>query len=235
MLTDLRLRKYLEGLLSEEDAREVEALLEKSPELKARLESLKARSEVAGRPMWERVLMGRKDRRGSRTRATILLPLLLAIGVILALSGHWFSPPGENSTFTLADGNGTSLELLYDSESGWRFLDAGYRAGDSLSFSVRDSGSWHVAVLAIYGRGNEARVATLWADSPDRRYSRESAKPTFLPEASAGTGRPGRIVVFYDDVPLPELPAERVLDIVETRGNERGGLDFHYQVFSSGP
>jgi hypothetical protein len=235
MLTDLRLRKYLEGLLSDEDAREVEALLGKSPELKARLETLKARSEVTGRPMWERVMLGRKDRRGSRTRTTILLPLLLVIGVILALSGHWFSPPGENSTFTLADGNGTSLELLYDSKSGWRYLDAGYREGDSLSFSVRDSGTYHVAVMAVYGRGREARVSTLWADAPARRYSRESAKPTFLPATTPETGRPGRIVVFYDDVPLPDLPAERVLDIVEMRGNERGGLDFLYQVFSSGP
>src|SRR5690606_4465241 len=100
------------GLLSDEEAREVEALLEKSPELKARLETLKSRSEVTGRPTWERVLLGRRNRRGSRTRATILLPLLLAIGIILALSGHWFSPPGGNSTFTLADGNGTALELI---------------------------------------------------------------------------------------------------------------------------
>lgn len=236
MLTDLRLQKYLQGRLSEAEAKEVEALLAKSPELAARLEALKAQSEVVGRPMWRRVLIDRKTRHGgSRTRATILLPLLLVIAVVVTLGGHWFSRPGANSTFTLAGGNGTALEILYNSASGWRYLDAGFRAGDSLTFAVRDSAAYHVAVFSVFGRGREAEVVPLLADAPERRYDRQSPKPAFLAGDAAHAGRPGQILVFYDDTPLPELPAHRVLDILESRGNERGGLDFQYQVFSSGP
>lgn len=234
MLTDLRLQKYLQGLLSEEDAKEVEALLEKNPEMKARLEALKTQSEVLGKPMWQRVLMERKSRNGSRTRSTILLPLLLIVAVVLMLSGHWFSKPGENSTFTYAGGNGTALEMLYDSKTGWRYLDAGFRGGDSLTFAVRDSGGYHVAVMSIFGRGRDAEVVPILGAS-SQRYDKASPKPTFLPGDSAHSQRPSQIIVFYDDTPLPELPATRVIDILETKGNERGGMDFQYQVFSSGP
>lgn len=236
MLTDLRLQKYLQGLLSDEDAREVEALIAKSPEMQARLEALKSQSEIVGRPMWQRVLLDRKSRHGgSRTRATILLPLLLVVAVVLMLGGHWFSKPGVNSTFTMADGNGTALEVLYNSASGWRYLDAGFRGGDSLTFSVRDGGSYHVAVMSIFGRGKDAEVVPLLADGRERRFDRQTPKPAFLPGDASHAGRPHQIIVFYDDTPLPELSAVRVLDIVESKGNERGGLDFQYQVFSSGP
>lgn len=235
MLTDLRLQKYLQGLLSEEEAKEVEALVAKSPEVKARLEALQAQSEIVGRPMWQRVLMDRKSRRGgSRTRATILLPILIAVAVIFSLSRHWFSPPGENSTFIMSGGNATSLEILYNSASGWKFLDAAYREKDSLTFSVRDGGKYHVAVKARYGLGKDAEVVPILEDAPDRTYDKQAPTPAFLAEGKAGA-RPSQIIVFYDDTPLPELPVSRVLDIVDTKGNERGGLDFQYQVFSSGP
>lgn len=234
MLTDLRLQKYLQGLLSDAEAKEVEALMEKNPEMKARLEALKTQSEVLGKPMWQRVLLGRKSRHGSRTRSTILLPLLVVVAVILMLSGHWFSKPGENSTFTLAGGNGTALELLYNAQTGWRYLDAGFRGGDSLTFAIRDEGSYHVAVLSIFGRGRDAEVVPVLNPS-NSRYDKAMAKPTFLPGDASHDQRPSQIIVFYDDNPLPELPASRVLDILETKGNERGGMDFQYQVFSSGP
>lgn len=234
MLTDLRLRKYLRGLLSEEDTKEVEAWIEKNPEVKARLETLKShQGESVGKPMWQRLHLGKKNRSGARTRTTILLPLLLAIGIILMLSEHWFSRPGANSTFTMTGGNGTALELLYNGAGGWRYLDASFREGDSLTFAVRDSNLYHVAILAVFGRGAEAEVQTLWNGGGERRFGKQESKPVF-PSRVKGRGRPRDIVVFYDDTPLPELPATRVLDILETKGNERGGLDIQYQVFSSG-
>jgi hypothetical protein len=235
MLTDLRLQKYLQGLLSEEDAREVEALVAKNPEMQARLEALKARSEIVGRPMWQRVLLDGKARHGgSRTRTTILLPMLIVVALVLMLGGHWFSKPGENSTFTMAGGNGTALELLYNSETGWRYLDAGFRGGDSLTFAVRDSGRYHVAVVAVFGRGRDAEVQLLFAGGEDR-FGKAGAKPGFLADPDGSGRRPSQILVFYDDTPLPDLSAAHMLDIVETRGNECGGLEFRYQVFSSGP
>src|SRR6187549_3162215 len=138
MLTDLHLQKYLQGMLSKQDERELEAILEKNPEMKARLEVLKNQSEVLGKPAWQRILLEKGNRSGSRTRYTTLLPALLMLVVVLMVAQHWFSRPGENSTFTMSDGNGSAVELLYDAASGWRYLDAGYKAGDSLTFSIRD-------------------------------------------------------------------------------------------------
>jgi hypothetical protein len=238
MLTDLHLQKYLDGELSEEEEKELEAAIERSPELKARLEALENRSEVVGKPTWQRMREHRNARRGSRTRYTIILPGLLILVVILMVAQHWYAKPGENSTFTMTGGTGTALELLYNSKTGWRYLDAGFKPGDSLSFAVRDNAHYHIAVKAIYGRAGaagmeNAQVATLLADAPDRVYSKESAKPEFA--SPKGAAAPGQIVVFYGDTPLPELPDGQVLDLVDSRVTERGGTDFQYQIFSAAP
>lgn len=259
MLTDLHLQKYLQGMLSKQDEKELEAILEKNPEMKARLEVLRKQSEVLGKPAWQRILLEKGSRRGSRTRYTTLLPALLMLVVVLMLAQHWFSRPGENSTFTMNEGNGTAVELLYNAASGWRYLDADYKAGDSLTFSIRDQGSYHVAVAVAYGNGPDAEVAMSLPDAPDRVYDRQSPKPVFLParlpgHAGYGPGdssrekpadakdpsttptrvAPSQIIVFYDESPLPELSGAFVRELLFSHGNERGGLDFQYQVFSAG-
>jgi anti-sigma factor RsiW len=235
MLTDLYLQKYLDGELSEEDEKELEARLEKDPELKARLEALENQSQVVGQHVWQRFRKGRHARRGSRTRYTTMLPALLFLILVLMVASHWFARPGENSTFTMSGGTGSAIELLYDSPNGWRYLDKDYAAGDSLTFSVRDANAYHVAVAAVYGNGSDAEVETIWPDAPDRAYDKKAKQPVFLPVSRTAPGvAPSQIVVFYDDAPLPELPPARVLDLLSSRGNERGGLDFQYQVFSAG-
>lgn len=235
MLTDLHLQKYLDGELSEEDEKELEARLEKDPELKARLEALENQSQVLGQHAWQRFRKGRRSRRGSRTRYSTMLPALLFLILVLMVASHWFSRPGENSTFIMTGGNGKSLELLYDSPQGWRYLDKGFSAGDSLTFSVRDAGAYHVAVAAVFGKGQDAEVDVLWPDAPDRIYDRQSGKPVFTAASRTAPGiPPSQIVVFYADAPLPELTAERVSDLLSSRGNERGGTEFKYQVFSAG-
>jgi hypothetical protein len=235
MLTDLHLQKYLDGELSEEDEKELEARLEKDPELKARLEALENQSQVVGQHAWQRYRKGRHARRGSRTRYTTMLPALLFLIVVLMVARHWFVRPGENSTFTLSGGNGNAVELLYDAPTGWRYLDKEYAAGDSLTFSVRDTGSYHIAVAAVFGDGAEAEVAFAWPDAPDRAYDQKAKKPVFIPTSRTAPGAaPSRIIVFYDDAPLPELPAARVLDLLSSPDSERGGLEFNYQVFSAG-
>jgi hypothetical protein len=252
MLTDLHLQKYLQGMLSGTEEKELEAILEKNPEMKARLEELKNQSEVLGKPAWQRIHLERHNRRGSRTRYTTLLPALLMLVVVLMVAQHWFSRPGENSTFTMSDGNGSGVELLYNSPTGWRYIDAGYRGGDSLTFSIRDKNRYHVAVAAVYGSGPDAEVVMAFPDAPDRVFDQKSGKPVFVPASGSAApgapvadsgqaeGRPStvaaptQILVFYDDAPLPELSAARVLDLLFSHGNERGGLDFQYQVFSAG-
>jgi hypothetical protein len=263
MLTDLHLQKYLQGMLSKQDEQELEAILEKNPEMKARLEVLKNQSEVLGKPAWQRILLEKGNRSGSRTRYTTLLPALLMLVVVLMVAQHWFSRPGENSTFTMNEGNGSAVELLYNAASGWRYLDAGYRPGDSLTFSIRDQNSYHVAVAAVYGSGPDAEVAMSLPDAADRTFDQKSPKPVFLPaskSAAAPNGAtqdvsaeptesaadpmassveatpvaPSQIIVFYDDNPLPELSEARVRELLFSHGNERGGLDFQYQVFSAG-
>lgn len=244
MLTDLHLHKYLEGLLSDQESEEVEKLLAKNPDMQARLEALKNQSQVLGKPTWQRVLMERHTRRGSRTRYTTLLPALLMLMVVLMVTRHWFARPGENSTFTMSGGNGSALELLYNSKNGWRYLDAGFLPSDSLSISIRDSAAYHVSVMAVYGRGSDAEVATVLKDTVDRTYSRaSSSKPVFSlrskdPSTHTATNSPDltstQIIVFYDDTTLPDLSSAMVLDILASHGNERGGLDFQYQIFSAG-
>jgi hypothetical protein len=258
MLTDLHLQKYLQGMLSKQDEKELEAILEKNPEMKARLEVLKNQSEVLGKPAWQRILLEKGNRSGSRTRYTTLLPALLMLVVVLMVAQHWFSRPGENSTFTMNEGNGSAVELLYNAASGWRYLDAGYQAGDSLTFSIRDRNRYHVAVAVVYGTGPDAEVAMSLPDAPDRTFDQKTPKPVFLPasksepapldsgsgtdtsvvsrDSSAGPTAvaPSQIIVFYDDTPLPELSEARVRELLYSHGNERGGLDFQYQVFSAG-
>ncbi len=254
MLTDLHLHKYLEGMLSDAENQEVEALIEKNPVMKARLETLKNQSLVLGKPTWQRVLLERGNRSGSRTRYTTLLPALLMLVVVLMVTQHWFAKPGENSTFTMSGGNGEAMELLYNSTSGWRYLDVGFRPGDTLSFSVRDGGSHHVAVYAIYGKGEGATVTRPFKDDAEKIFSKVSAKPVFtlapLSQASAlinsashGSGTtasetssalPSQIVVCYGNKPLTEISDANLLEILANHGNERGGLEFQYQVFSSG-
>ncbi|MDB5104670.1 MAG: hypothetical protein JWP91_2359 [Fibrobacteres bacterium] len=247
MLTDMHLQKYLQGMLSEKENKELEAILAKNPEMQARLEVLKNQSEVLGKPAWQRIHLEKANRTGSRTRYTTLLPALLMLVVVLMVAQHWFSRPGENSTFVMSEGNGSGVELLYNAKSGWRYLDAEYRGSDSLTFSIRDEAKYHVAVAAVYGSGSDAEVVMALPDSPDAAYDKKSPKPVFLPvsrTAPSDSGRadatgpsvlsPSRILVFYDDAPLPELSAARVLDLLSSHGNERGGLDFQYQVFSAG-
>ena len=245
MLTDLHLQKYLDGELSEEDEKELEAQIEKNPELKARLEAMENQSQVLGQHAWQRFRKARNERKGSRTRYTTMLPALLFLIVVLMVAEHWFARPGENSTFTMSGGNGSSVELLYDAPNGWRYLDKGYEPADSLTFSVRDGGKYHVAVAAVYGLGPDAEVVMAWPDAAERAYDQKSAKPVFLPRSRAasadtvsrdGTGgiAPSQIVVFYHDAPLPELPAARILDLLASHGSEQGGAEFRYQVFSAG-
>jgi hypothetical protein len=242
MLTDLHLQKYLDGELSEEEERDVEAMVEKNPELKARLEALENKSQVMGKPTWQRMREHRHARKGSRTRYTIMLPALLILVVILMVSQHWFSKPGQNSTFTMTGGNGKAIELLYNSKNGWRYVDADYKPSDSLSFAVRDAGSYHVAVTAVYGNpkgvalGSNpgAEVVPLWPDAPDRTYAQNGSKPVF----TAPPGRleaPTQIIVFYRDTPLPEVGGAGAIELMEARGIERGGGDVQYQVFSFAP
>lgn len=243
MLTDLYLQKYLDGELSEADEKELEARLEKDPELQARLEALENQSQVLGQHGWQRMRKGRHARKGSRTRYTTMLPALLFLILVLMVAEHWFSRPGENSTFTMSGGNGSSVEVLYNSPNGWRYLDKGYSPADSLTFSVRDKGRYHVAVAAIYGTGPDAEVVLAWPDVPDRTYDAKAVKPVFRPvsasadSASRDAGAeiaPSQIVVFYDDAPLPELPAVRVLELAAIRPDRNGGEEFRYQVFSAG-
>jgi hypothetical protein len=135
----------------------------------------------------------------------------------------------------MSGGNGDAVEVLYDSQGGWRYLDKDFAAGDSLTFSVRDAGAYHVAVAAVFGNGPDAEVEFAWPDAPDRVYGQNGKKPVFLAVSRAAPGvAPSQIVVFYDDKPLPELTAARVLDLLSSHGNERGGIEFKYQVFSAG-
>jgi hypothetical protein len=231
MLTDLHLRKYLEGRLSRREERELETLFEKNPAMKERLEELRSREHSVTRPAWERLFLDRGTRRGSKVRYSTILPALLILLLILGLTSHWFGKPGGSSTFVHVAGNGTAVELLYNSSRGWRYLDAGYRPGDSLTFAVKDSGRYAVRV---FGLGGEKRDPAAWEipfGLPEKKYGGRDPKPVFPSRASED--KPLHyLAVVYDTASLEGLTLGDVSDLLEMEGGAGGrSASFWYQIF----
>lgn len=242
MLTDLRLQKYLEGRLSRAETRELEALLEKSPELRERLEALKAEGDGPHiGQMRRRRHLEHDVNRGSRIRTGTVLPALVLLLIVLGLASHWFAPMGSNSTFALQASTGKAIELLYDSPQGWRYFDAGFKPGDSLSFTVREPGEWHVAVMAVEVMGKEAQLLPLWASKPGQTFSKSGHKPAFIsiPQAQAphasDTSLAQRLrfyVAFFSQQPLPEIRPDEASDILQGVMAQRDGNEYRFQVFT---
>ena len=228
MLTDLRLRKYLEGRLSRRQEAEIEELLEKNPALRQRLEELGSREHSVSRPMWERLLLGRDARRGSRVRYTTLLPALVLLILVLAITSHWFGKPGASSTFTHVAGSGTSVDLLYNSPRGWRYLDAGFRPGDSLTIAVKDSGRYAVRVIGL-GPEPDAKAWFIWPGPASAFYGPKDPKPVFssLPR---GADAPAFLAVVYDTSSLEDFALEQAPDFLDGEGSARGA-GYRFQVF----
>ena len=241
MITDLHLQKYLEGRLSAEETLYVEEQLEKNPEWRQRLEVLQNEPQAFARPIWQRTRMSRKDKSGSRMRFNSIMPVLLLIVILVAISGHWFARPGANSTFTLQDGNGSSLELIYNSARGWRYLDANYALKDSLSISVRDSGNYYVRLLGIYQNKKSIHIAPIW-DGGELLYNLNGAKPKFSLESqtvSADFAKqvPQFFLLQYNDKPLPVFDETTLLPwlLAKTKGERLSiSLPFSYQIFHTG-
>ena len=229
MLTDLRLRKYLLGRLSRSEEKELEALMESNPDLKSRLEELRHNERVALRPAWERMILERNEKHGSRVRYTTILPALLMLVLILVLASHWFNKPGANSTFLLAGNTGSSVDILYGSKFGWRYFDAGFRPGDSLTFSVRDSGRYMVRIYGVYDGLPDPVVEEIWASSEGVRYSKHDAKPVFgFVPTSVPKSAPKYLAVVYDTATF-HPPAEELLDLWTNDQSPRAP-SYRYQV-----
>jgi hypothetical protein len=239
MLTDLRLQKYLLGQLSAKEEKELEALLEKNPDLKRRLGELEERGLVT-RPMWERAHLERKSRRGSKVRYTTILPALLILLLVLILASHWFSRPGRNSTFIRTGGNGVAVELLYRSAQGWRYLDAGFKPGDSLTFSVRDDGKYSIRIFGIYPGAPNPLAEEIWKSPQGARYGSRDAEPIFSslpPPSPIQTQRdsktlPRFLVVVYDTGSMESLALEDLPALLRDGGGGGHIPAFHYQIFN---
>jgi len=241
MLTDLRLQKYLEGRLNAQESRELEALLEKFPEMRERLDALKAEGEGAHiGHLRRRRHLEPKVNRGSRIRTGTVLPALVLLLIILGLASHWFSRPGANSTFSLQASTGHTVELLYESGQGWRYFDAGFKPGDSLSFSIRENGSWHVAVMAVEVYGRQARLLPIWEDDPAKIFTKKDVKPIFpsLPDALGDAIDPKALrhyVAFFSSEPLPDFQPDEAADILQGIMPQRDAASYRFQVFSVKP
>ena len=237
MLTDLRLRKYLDGELSLNEAKEVELLLEKNPELKSRLETLRTDAEtIVGRLRCRRHL-GHETRRGSRIRYTTILPALLLLLLVLGVTSHWFVRPGSNSTFTIQGGTGNAIELLYSSPKGWRYFDAGFKPGDSLSITIRDNKPHYVKVMGVEAFGTNARLLPLWASDSSNLLAAKAIKPVFtsLPPKYSTPLAILHYVIFYGPEPLPEFLPEEASDILQGVMAQRDAETWKFQVFSVKP
>jgi anti-sigma factor RsiW len=82
MLTDKRLKKYLEGLLNEDEAKELEKLIEKNPELQIKLEKMRLDEEPTVGSLRRRHHLDQNLKRGSKVRYTTILPALLLLSLI---------------------------------------------------------------------------------------------------------------------------------------------------------
>ncbi len=212
MLAERRLRKYLEGDLSPEAAAEVEAWVEKNDDVRALHDKLAAEYEK-GPSLFHRKRRDTGPRRGSRIRASTLLPGLGALILILVLAQHWYSRPGSNSTFTFAGGNSEDLDLLYRSESGWRYLDAGFRAGDSLAFKNSGQGPIFLSVWGVWSQGEKPQAKLLYRAEAPLAPGEDSERTA----SAAGGEVDGGLVylaAFYDTLPVPDLGAEKVIRIL---------------------
>lgn len=247
MLTDLRLQKYIEGRLSRPEERELERLLEKSPELRERLEVLKAEGDGPhiGQMRRRRHLEG-DSKRGSRIRVSTVLPALVLLLIILGLASHWFAPAGSNSTFAVQSSTGKAVELLYNASQGWRYFDTGFKPGDSLSFAIREKGDWHVKVMAVQVFGKEARLLPLWSADSAKVFAKEGRKPVFgsipplglnpSPKDSSEnpllTEQIRHYVAFFSPEPLPEFHSEEAADILQGIMAQRDAGSYRFQVFT---
>lgn len=230
MLTDLHLQKYLQGRLSAQEEKELEAMLEKNPALKQRLSELEDRGSVT-RPMWERTRLDRKSRHGSRVRYTTVLPALLILLLIVTLSSHWFSKPGSNSTFMRIGGNGAAVELLYGTARGWRFLDAGFKAGDSLTFAIRDGEKYAIRIYGIYPGMPEPVAVEIWRSPGEQRYGSRDLEPVFSSSPREEKVNPRYFAVVYDTASLDQLSAEEVPSLLHDGSGGGRTPAFRYQVF----
>ena len=229
MLTDLLLHKYLNGRLSREEEKDLEGLMEKNPDLLRRLEELRERGHSVTRPAWERIFLDRGARRGSRGRYTTLLPAFLVLVLVLGIASHWFSKPGRNSTFLHAGGNGTAVDLLYRSPSGWRYLDAGFRTGDTLTIAVRDGGRYAARVFAVRDGLPGPAAEELWSSPEGRRYAQGDPKPAFA-SSTRGAPAPAFLAVTYDTASLAGFTPEDLMGFLRAGGSEGRHPGIRYQV-----
>ncbi len=227
MITDLHLQKFLEGRLSVDESEAVREMLKKSPELQERLDALEGRSQIVGRSRWARLFLDRKDTR--RKSKWTYLPIVILILFIFSLAGHWFSRPGDNSTFTYQAGNASAVELLYDGEQHWRYLDLRYSPTDSLTFSIRDKGRYYVGVYALYNRDGNPEVIPVF--SGVEPFARSGNMPKFMLQDHDGnpaSTAPDHFLVAYHADFLPRVQPE-IIPFLWSQGASPG---FHFQIFS---
>ncbi len=238
MITDLRLLKYIQGRLSSEEEKEMETLMEKNPAIRERFEQLKARPESMHKSAWERLFLNKDVRNGSRVRYTTIFPVLLILILILMITSHWFSRPDGNSTFTLFKGNSSAVELLYHSKQGWRYLDAGYQTGDSLSLSIKKAGiadpKYAIRVFGIRSGKTESIAEEIWNSPSDKLLGSQDPKPTF-PSSLPGNPEKGNweyLALAFDTASLADLTGADILDLISIKGGIAGrNPSLLYQVF----
>lgn len=238
MISDLHLYKLLEGKLPREEAIRLIARMKEDDALRKRFEEIKSDSSIVYRPRWHRLLLEKQPVDFSSIRFHIIMPSLLLLIFLVVIGWHWFAQGRNASTFTLVEGNSEAMELLYHGEDGWRFLNQDYTIGDSLSLAVRDTGSYHVAVYALYGQGDSLQYRLVYQS--ESALGPRSQKPVFSAEVAAGSagsdgpsGQPRSLLLHFSPDSLSRLEKEQVLSA--TRGTWLSGPAEYYQVLATKP
>jgi hypothetical protein len=231
MIAERRLRKFLEGELSEAAEAEVKAWIEKNPDVQILHDKLVAEYEN-GPSLFHRKRAKPHPRRGSRIRASTLLPGLGALILVLVLAQHWYSRPGSNSTFTFAGGNGQDVDLLYLSKSGWRYLDADFRYSDSLAFKNSGPRPIFFSVWGIWAKEDQPHALKLYKPDSPLEPGTDSERTTAIQNQLPANTTLRYLSIFYDSLPLPDLEGDQVIRQLSADESSPLPLPYRYQAFA---
>ena len=250
MLTDLHLQKYLQGMLSKRDEAELEAILEKNPEMKARLEESEEPERSAGQTGLAAHPAGKRQpqRQPHPVHHLASRPADAHGGAdggaaLVLQSGREFHLYHERRQ---RFGRGTPVRRRPAAGVTWmRATNPG--TASPFPSAIRAAIMWPWRPCTDPAR---MRRSSWPSDAPDRAFDAKSPKPVFLPAAGSAVSARGhqrqtrlpdrqcsrlrKSLYFMTMRRFRTCPERASWNCLFSRGNERGGLEFQYQVFSAG-
>ncbi len=217
MLSDLHIRKFIEGRLSREETLALIKEIKQNPALRERYDRLREDNTIVRRSWWRRLLVEKKKADSSNLRYAFFLPAFFGLTLCLVLGLHWLGGSGS-STFTLLSANHQGLELLYQAKDGWRFFNQDFVPSDSLGFSVRDEGMYHTALYLLWKDSNNVHSRLAWySQSSPLSQKKESPRFALSPGIQQIIQKEASpcFLIFYGKEPIDSLSENTLAEAFE--------------------